>query len=433
MLKYIIKLTDTLKPVLIKIVPIEVLRKVKRKFLSNNEKHLSEVELLPFEKRRYPEGINLVGNIKGDSGLGQSCRLLANELEHCKYPVCFYQHSVSKNLSMTDTSYDSKIDKEIKYGINIFHINPHEFAISFLQMGRKFWDEHYNIAFWLWELEEFPDEWLPCLNCLDEIWTPSEFTSESIRRKTDKPVITIPYHIELKTDDSISRKNFELPENQFLFLMMYDQGSMTERKNPMAVISAYKQAFTEKDENVGLVIKVNNCTEEELKFLKNQLDDHHKVYFITATLSRQQVNGLIACVDAVVSLHRAEGFGLVLAEAMLLGTPVIATNWSSNTEFMTSDVSCLVDYKLIELKEDLWMFKKGNRWADANVSDAADYMRKLYDNPEYGRQMAERAKKHITECLSMQHAVSLIDARVERILGEQNNEKNCNCCSAIWK
>ena len=149
------------------------------------------------------------------------------------------------------------------------------------------------------------------------------------------------------------------------------------------------------------------------------MDDYHRVYFITETLSREQVNGLIACADAVVSLHRAEGFGLVLAEAMLLGTPVIATNWSSNTEFMTTDVSCLVDYKLIELQEDLWMFKKGNRWADADISQAAEYMRKLYEDREYGMQMAQRAKKHITECLSMQHAVSLINARVERIYGEQ--------------
>ena len=419
MLKYIIKCTDALKPVLIKIIPIDVLRKIKRKLLSQNENKLSEIQITSFEKDKYPIGINLIGNIKGDSGLGQSCRLLANELEHCGYPVCFYQHSVSKNLSMKDTSYDDKLKKDIKYGINIFHINPHEFAISFVQLGKKIWDSHYNIAFWLWELEEFPDEWLPCLNCVDEIWTPSEFTSASIRKKTNKPVITIPYHIELKTDINISREDFGLPKDEFLFLMMYDQGSMTERKNPMAVIRAYKQAFTDKDEKAGLVIKVNNCTEEELQFLKSQMDDYHRVYFITETLSREQVNGLIACVDAVVSLHRAEGFGLVLAEAMLLGTPVIATNWSSNTEFMTTDVSCLVDYKLIELQEDLWMFKKGNRWADADVSQAAEYMRKLYDDPEYGMQMAQRAKKHITECLSMQRAVSLINAQVERIYGEQ--------------
>ena len=93
------------------------------------------------------------------------------------------------------------------------------------------------------------------------------------------------------------------------------------------------------------------------KKIQNVLDGYTNVYLIEGTLNRDQVNSLTKCVDVVVSLHRAEGFGLVLAEAMLLGTPTIATNWSSNTEFMNKDVACMVDYKLITIERDIPPFK----------------------------------------------------------------------------
>ena len=209
----------------------------------------------------------------------------------------------------------------------------------------------------------------------------------------------------------------------FLFLMMYDRTSMTERKNPEAVIQAYKKAFTRQDK-AGLVIKINNCTHEEINVLKKSLEDYPNVFFISQIMDRSHVNSLIRCVDAVVSLHRAEGFGLVLAEAMMLGTPTIATNWSSNTEFMTSDTSCLVDCQLVELKKDLGLFKKGNRWAEPDVEQAADYMRCLYHDPKYAHEMAERAKAYIEERLSMKQIVGIIEERIGEIYEAAIKEGN---------
>lgn len=415
--KVLLEVTGYFKPVLLKIFPYELLRHMKRKMIQNSYNKILKMQRRPFQRSEYEDGINLIGNIKADTGLGQSCRLVADELEKCRLPYLVYQYNQLGLMSNTNTKFDSKISKNLLYNINLIHINPHELGLAFLQLDRTFWDKRYNIGFWLWELEEFPDEWVPCFQGLDEIWTPSEFISKSIRKKTDLPVVTIPYHVSAQVEKEYCRSDFALPEDKFLFLMMYDRTSMTERKNPSAVLEAYKKAFNKNDET-GLVIKINNCTTEEVQVLKAELENYHNIYFITEVMDRNQVNSLIKCVDVVVSLHRAEGFGLVLAEAMLLGTPVIATNWSSNTEFMTKETACLVNYKLVELKEDLGLFKKGNHWADPDVEHAASYMKELYEKPELYQRIAEDAKCHIKEKLSMSQAVDIINNRINIIYGE---------------
>lgn len=415
--KIILSITGHLKPLLLKIFPYELLRTMKQKMIVDSYKKLQHVHKVPFCRTACEDGINLIGNIKADTGLGQSCRLVASELEQCGLPYTIYQYDQLGLMSNTNKQFDSKIRRELPYNINIIHINPHELGLAFQQLGQSVWDKRYNIGFWLWELEEFPDEWVPCFQCLDEIWTPSEFISQAVRKKTNLPVVTVPYHVEVSITKEYGRSDFHLPEDEFLFLMMYDRTSMTERKNPEAVIAAYKRAFGDRDQT-GLVIKVNNCTEEELQLLKKEMKDYPNVYYITEVLDRNQVNSLIQCVDVVVSLHRAEGFGLVLAEAMLLGTPTIATNWSSNTEFMTAETSCLVNYKLVELTENVGLFKKGNYWAEPDVEHAVLYMRKLYEEPEYHHGMTEQAKWYIEKRLSMGQAVDAINARISRIYGE---------------
>ncbi|MFR3729871.1 glycosyltransferase family 4 protein [Lacrimispora sp.] len=415
--RVLLDVTGYLKPVLLRIFPYEMLRHMKRKMIQDSYKKILKIERKPFQRGEYKDGINLIGNIKADTGLGQSCRLVADELEECQLPYSIYQYNQLGLMSNTNTRFDSKIINNLPYNINLIHINPHELGLAFLQMDRSFWDKRYNIGFWLWELEEFPDEWVPCFHLLDEVWTPSEFISKSIRKKTDLPVITIPYHVSVQVEKEYQRSDFVLPEDKFLFLMMYDRTSMTERKNPGAVLEAYKKAFS-KENRTGLVIKINNCTAEEEKALRLELENYNNVYFITEVLNRDQVNSLIKCVDVVVSLHRAEGFGLVLAEAMSLGTPVIATNWSSNTEFMTKDTACLVDFELIELEQDMGLFRKGNHWAEPDVEQAAFYMKELYEKPEFYQKMAKQAKAHIEKRLNMAQAVEIINNRIDNIYRE---------------
>ena len=314
-----------------------------------------------------------------------------------------------------DHSWENRLSKELPYDVNLIHINPHELGLAFIQQDASVWNYRYNIGYWLWELEEFPDEWIPCFQCLDEIWAPSEFICNAIRKKTTLPVRCMPYYVDVHIGTIYDRKHFGIPEDKFLYLMMYDQSSCMERKNPIGVLNAFKMAFEKENENVGLVIKINNPTPESRKQIRSVLDGYTNVYLIEETLSRDEVNSLTKCVDVVVSLHRAEGFGLVLAEAMLLGTPTVATNWSSNTEFMNENVACMVDYELITIEKDMPPFKAGNRWADANLDQAAEYMKKLYEDKEYYEMIRKNAKEYAKEKLGMDQAAGRIRERLKEI------------------
>lgn len=353
---------------------------------------LSKIKLEEYDKEKYPFGINLIGSFSQDSGLGQSCRLVAKLIEKADIPHSFIDFTLNDELVGNNKEFQNKLSDEYKYGVNLLHINMHEFDRSFLKIGKDKFDYHYNIAYWLWEMNEFPKEWIPLINVLDEIWTPSEFVSEAIRKVTDKPVRTIPYLVEAPYEDKYDRKYFGLPEDKFLYLMLFDSNSISERKNPKGVVKAFKEAFPNKDKEVGLVIKIGNAKEKELEELKKELESYN-TYFIDSRLSKVEVNSLVRDVDVYVSLHRAEGYGLVLAEAMLLGTPTIATNYSANIEFQNKENSCLVDYKLIKVGKDIYPYKKDYLWADPDITQASEYMKRLYLDKDFYNSILEKCKE----------------------------------------
>lgn len=413
--KLVLNVSGTLKPVLIKLLPLSLLRKMKRSMIANSYGKLEKLNILPYENGRYEHGVNLIGNICAESGLGQSCRLVASALDQTGFPLSIYKYEQLGAEGQGDHSWKNRLSKELPYDVNLIHINPHELGLAFMQQDASVWNYRYNIGYWLWELEEFPDEWIPCFQCLDEIWAPSEFICNAIRKKTTLPVRCMPYYVDVHIGTIYERKHFGIPEDKFLYLMMYDQSSCMERKNPIGVLNAFKMAFEKENKNVGLVIKINNPTPESRRQIRSVLDGYTNIYLIEETLSRDEVNSLTKCVDVVVSLHRAEGFGLVLAEAMLLGTPTVATNWSSNTEFMNENVACMVDYELITIEKDMPPFKAGNRWADANLDQAAGYMKKLYEDKEYYEMIRKNAKEYAEEKLGMDQAAGRMRERLKEI------------------
>ena len=413
----IIDLSEKLRPVLIKVVPMSVLRNMKDWMQERSLiKSLKNNNILPYEKGAYPQGVNLIGCIRAEIGLGQSCRLLANELEHTNVDYVIKDCMLEGTLRAEDHSWDSKIQEDTPYGINLFHIEPLDLVMAYTTvLEPEIWNRRYNIAFWLWELEEFPKSWEKALILVDEIWTPSEFASASIRKVTNKPVYTIPYCVTAPTDEQYNREYFGLPEDKFLFLAMYDTNSTMERKNPLGAIKAFQQAFSPDDSSVGLVLKMNNPRQEDLQAVQESLGEYKNIYYITEIMDKVVVNSLIKSVDVFVSLHRAEGFGLVMAEAMLNGTPCIATNWSSNTEFMNNDVACMVDYTFTTLKKSTPPYPKGVRWADADVDMAAAYMKRLVEDEEYYNQLKVSGKEYIEKKLGMEQAVRMIEERITEI------------------
>ena len=416
----ILKMTDKIKPVLKKVVPQGILQSAKSRVLDKTYQDLLRRGKHPFDRTKRPDGVNLFGLVRAQMGLGQSCRLLANTLEHGQIDYTLYDFALpSTLLCANDHTYDHKISDEIKYNINLIHINPDEMRLLYTRLSPECWDNNYNIAFWLWELEQIPENWSQYFPMLDEIWTPSEFISKNLRKVTHLPVKTIPYWVTADTDLQYNRSFFDLPEQKFLFLTMYDSNSTMERKNPKGAVSAFKKAFSPEDDSVGIVVKINNARETDIQTLKSELSAYKNVYYITRTLEKVQVNSLIECCDAFISLHRAEGFGLVMAEAMLVGTPCIATNWSSNTEFMNNDVACMVEYTFKTLDRDCPPYKKGAVWADADTGMAADYMIKLVNDKAYYERIRDNAKTYAALKLGRESAVRLIENRIREIYNER--------------
>lgn len=413
-IKKISVVVNTLKPFIIKRIPVKYRNCIREYYAKLKIRQLNKVKIIEFQRDKNFDGINLIASIKADSGLGQSARLLANLLKESKYPFKIKNIRISKNIQETDMTFDEFIEDSLKYNINILHINPQDFAESFLELEKDTYNYRYNIAFWLWETEDFPAEWEGCFNLVDEIWTPSEFVSKSIRKKTEKPVVTIPYAVSAERENVFDRNYFKLPKDTFVFLTLFDSNSIAERKNPYGVLKAFKNAF-ETNVNVLLVIKINNVSKEDIQKIDAYMGENKNYRVITTKMTKKEVNSLIACSDVLVSLHRAEGYGLVMAEAMILGTPCIATNWSANTEFMTEKEACMVAYKLVDLDKAVGPYKKGTRWAEPDINDAAEYMKKLYYDKDFYEKLLNSAKLKCKEVFDKKKITSIIEARIKEI------------------
>ncbi|MBE5842683.1 MAG: glycosyltransferase family 4 protein [Butyrivibrio sp.] len=367
---------------------------------------------------KYPAGINLIGHARGDFGLGESCRLVAEAIKNSKIPFTIKNYFQNKNASESNMTYAEYESEELKYNVNLIHINPNEMVKFTMGADRSYFDSRYNIAFWLWEIPEFPKEWIYQIDMLDEIWTPSEFVSEAVRKVTTKPVYTVPYAMnEPATLEKCDRDYFGIPKDKFLYLMSYDGLSNSDRKNPEASIAAYREAFPTELPDTGLIIKATHAGEAEMAHLRELMSGYENVYILTDSFSKEEFNSLIKCADAHISLHRSEGFGLVMAEAMFLGTPTVATNWSANAEFMSEDACCMVPVNIIEIEKETPPYHKGNHWADPDVYVAADFIRRLHDDKEFYEYKKNAAAKLIRENMSPEKAGEAIRERIRNIRG----------------
>jgi glycosyltransferase involved in cell wall biosynthesis len=251
-----------------------------------------------------------------------------------------------------------------------------------MQKGASAFEGYHNIGWWPWELSVFPKAWQPhAFKLVDEVWASSTFLEEMYKRSTDKPVHLVPLAVSVDRIKRHPRKYYELPENKYLFLYVFDFNSSVARKNPMAAVNAFKQAFPQTDKTVGLVLKTMNVNPEnpEWKEFLAYCEEDKRIHVLTETMDRPDVLGLIDCCDAYVSLHRAEGFGRTIAEAAQLGKPIIATEYSGNIDFNNVIKPFSIDYKLIKIKrfQYTWIEENDNaHWAEPDVEEAAQMMKK---------------------------------------------------------
>ena len=368
---------------------------------------------------RRPFGFNVIGYVSSNTGLGVSARQITKLLLDKSCPIAILDMDPGQGRGRHDLSFDSytvKTPEDVPYAINLavlavpslpsFFLHPPAILGSddVLQPGSNYWlaDDRLNVAFVWWELAVLPEIWIKALEAFDIVVAASPFIRSTLETHLSN-VLTIPalHPFSMPPGIAPSRVRFGLPADVILFVMSFEPMSDPERKNPFGAIHAFQRAFPD-DARANLVIKLNNVHGANqtivpiLTKLRELCEADRRIRIIDEVLSYAEVLCLYASCDVFVSLHRSEGYGFGLLEAMALGKPVIATAWSGNMAFMSHANSCLVRYKLIPVNANLHVYSRASlgaaaAWADPDLGEAAAWMRKLVDDPGYRISLGHRA------------------------------------------
>lgn len=338
-------------------------------------------------------GVNLFGFLRGEFGLGEGARLYSRALIQGGFKVALNDINLEVAHGWNDRSMDPWITDQAPYSNTIIFVNPDFLAPVLEKIGSERLAGHRIIACWFWELEIIPQAWLPVFDMVDEIIVASTFVEMAFRKVTDKPILRVPLPLWAVPDSGLQRGDFGLEAGKFIFLCTFDFHSSIERKNPFGAISAFKLAFPAGRDDVRLLIKSSGGEQapEQLRRLLDAVADDPRILVRNDLIARAHVQALQRCCDAYVSLHRAEGFGLGIAECMALGKPVIATGWSGNMDFMDVENSVPVDYVLSPIAPGDYPHSEGGRWADPDENSAAAAMVRLVDEPYFASKLSAKA------------------------------------------
>ncbi|PAW64472.1 MAG: hypothetical protein B9S34_12505 [Opitutia bacterium Tous-C1TDCM] len=369
-----------------------------------------------YARRHAKLGINLAGFLTADLGVGESARCMVRAADAAGIPSALVPLKLNCKNRLGDLTFADRLQETNPYDVNVVHLDPPAARDLDHHHGKDFRAGKYNIGYFAWELPEFPDAWVPSFDYFDEIWCPSDFTSAAVAAKSPLPVLTMPHAIgfdEPAGHAAVWRARFGLPADAFLFLTLFDLNSYSARKNPRAVIEAYRLAGLA-GRGAALVIKVQNVAGNEADFaaLEAAVRDLPGTVLLAETLSRADVYVLEAACDVFVSLHRSEGFGLAVAECMRLGKPVISTNWSATAEFVHRENGCPVRCRLVTLEQNHGPYAKGSTWAEPDPAHAADCMRALY----HDRKLAARLGAAARETIATRYSPAVIGERYRRRL-----------------
>lgn len=372
-----------------------------------------------FVRQHVRLGINIVGFLTADLGVGESSRCMVRAADAAGLPSALVDLRLHCKNRRGDMTYASRLVLDPVHPVNIVHIDPPASRDLEHHHGRAFRTERYNIGYWAWELPEFPDAWMSAFASFDEIWCPSEFVRAAIGFKAPVPVIAMPHAIAFERPAASGlalRRRFHLPEDRFLFLFLYDLNSYSERKNPLAVIEAFRRSGLQR-EGCLLVLKVHNLAgnEADLGALRQALTDLPDTVLITETLARADVYALQSACDCFVSLHRSEGFGLAVAESMYLGKPAIVTNWSATAEFVDEETGFPVRAAQVQLDRNHGPYAKGQTWAEPDIDHAAAQMRRVCHDAALRARIAEAGRQRIETLFSLEVVGNRYRRRLETI------------------
>ena len=340
-------------------------------------------------------GVTLVGYLRAEVGTGEAGRLMTAALRESGEQYSTYLCSATTSRQMHPWNEES-LARAPSFDTNLICMNADQLPAFAQEVGPQFFQGCYNIGLWFWEAEVFPPPMHAAFDYVHEIWVASDFSREAIGRVARVPVVTIPLPLNIDAPlQRPTRAELGLPDG-FLFLFTFDFLSVPERKNPVAVIEAFKRAF-QPGEGPTLLLKSINGERNraQLEKLHYARADRADIVIRDEYVSAEERHDITAACDCYVSLHRSEGFGLTMAEAMLLEKPVIATNYSGNLAFMNEGNSFLCDFTMRRIGFGNDPYPPDARWAEPDLAQAAKLMRFVYENPEEARRRGENARRDL--------------------------------------
>jgi glycosyltransferase involved in cell wall biosynthesis len=345
-------------------------------------------------KRKYqgPIKVNIIGDVYSESGLGAITRQIISSIDG-------YVDCTIINMPMSKKSRQgglhanqAHVANELHDGINIFVGNPDLLIRALLKYGPMPFIRGYCVGVWFWELEKIPSVWRQANKVIDEIWAQSHFIADSFSNDSNK-VYVMPFTLDGVIPSQKSKADLGLPENKFNYLFSFDFLSHAKRKNPKAVVNSFIEAFGHQ-KDVALIIKSVNSKKSPAQFesLKERINSYKNIHLIDGYYDQSDVHRMIELCDCYVSLHRSEGLGLGMAEAMKVGTLVIATAYSGNLTFMNRSNALLVDYYLVPTHDDKYPYGKGNNWADIEIDSAVKNIKLAFDDNDLRRELTFQAR-----------------------------------------
>ena len=348
-----------------------------------------------------PWGVGVFGYLKAESGVGEGARGSVLSLEAAGVPVKAINVDV-RAFANQERSLPLAESRGNPFAVNLVHLNADQVATLPEQIGAENYAGRYTIGFWAWELAEFPDALVPAFEAVHEVWVPSRFVADALRAKTSKPVRVMPHRVEVTPPGAVSRAKFGLRDETVVFLAAVDFNSFLERKNIVGVVEAFRMAFPDRGEKAQLVVKAHggtNAFRTPRAQLLAAVASDPRITVIDRVMPRPEVTELQAACDVFVSLHRAEGFGLPIAECMALGKAVIATDYSGSTDFVLADCAMPVPYRLVEVGEKAYPLGGGQRWAEPDRGEAARLMRLLAGDAQLRARLGDAAAAKVRAML----------------------------------
>ena len=322
------------------------------------------------------------------TGIGRAGRLTVKAAEAWGVPMVV--HDIPGDRQALDVPHALKPG-----GVWLAHCNPSDVIALLSQRSERLWASRYRIGYWAYELANLPPEWADAIPFFHEIWTPSSFVAAAVERARGNAatiVRVVPHPVAIDTVPMAAPDGGPLT-----FLVMFDARSSLARKNPLGAVKAFQRAFTPRDRDVRLRLKIVAAWKDPrgIKSLREAAAGWPNIEFIEEELSDDETQRLVASAGCLVSLHRAEGFGLPIAEAMLAGVPVIATDWSGSTD-LTRGASYEVPYRMVPAADAAGRYDRtGQEWADPDIAIAAERMRQVRDDPAGRAAVARRGRERV--------------------------------------